>query len=60
MNDRLIDNPQTPSNKFSVVKCVVCNSFGSLSYGRKICHACKGKGYIVINNKTGMSVESKK
>lgn len=29
-------------------RCVVCNSFGTLASGTKICHACKGKGYILI------------
>ena len=29
-------------------RCVVCNSFGTLSSGTKICHACDGKGYILV------------
>ena len=29
-------------------KCPVCNGFGSLKWGSKICHACHGKGYVVI------------
>jgi DnaJ-class molecular chaperone len=29
-------------------KCPVCNSFGTLKYGTVTCHACKGKGYILI------------
>jgi len=29
-------------------RCVVCNSFGSLANGTKVCHACDGKGYILI------------
>lgn len=28
--------------------CPVCNSFGTLSYGKKVCHGCGGKGYILI------------
>lgn len=31
-------------------KCPVCNGFGTLQYGKKTCHACAGKGYIVIDN----------
>ena len=31
-------------------KCPVCNGFGTLKSGTLICHACKGKGYIVIDN----------
>jgi DnaJ-class molecular chaperone len=45
------------SQKFSVHKCAVCNGFGTLSYGKKVCHGCNGKGYVVINNDTGMPVE---
>lgn len=29
-------------------RCVVCNSYGTLSSGTKICHGCGGKGYIII------------
>ena len=28
--------------------CPVCNSFGTLKYGTVKCHACEGKGYILI------------
>jgi DnaJ-class molecular chaperone len=28
--------------------CPVCNGFGTLQYGKKICHGCEGKGYILI------------
>lgn len=31
-------------------KCPVCNGFGSVNYGKMICHACKGKGYILVPN----------
>ena len=31
-------------------KCPVCNGFGSLQYGKKVCHACNGKGYVVVDN----------
>lgn len=30
-------------------KCVVCNGFGTLKYGEKVCQACDGKGYIIVN-----------
>lgn len=30
-------------------KCVVCNGFGTISYGKKLCHACDGKGYILVD-----------
>lgn len=48
MEDRQIDNPITQVHS---EKCPVCNGFGTLKYGRILCHACKGKGYIVIPNK---------
>jgi len=31
-------------------KCPVCSGFGTLKYGEKVCHACNGKGYVVIKN----------
>lgn len=31
-------------------KCPVCNGFGTLKYGEIVCHACKGRGYILIPN----------
>jgi DnaJ-class molecular chaperone len=34
-------------------RCPVCNGFGSLKYGEKICQACKGLGYVIINQKDG-------
>ena len=29
-------------------KCPVCSGFGNLKYGEIVCHACGGKGYILI------------
>ena len=51
--DGRMDN-QTP--KFSAQKCPVCNGFGTLRYGQRVCQACKGKGFVVINNETGLPV----
>lgn len=31
-------------------KCVVCNGFGTLKWGEKVCQACKGKGFIFVPN----------
>lgn len=28
--------------------CPVCNGFGSLRFGTKICQACKGLGYVLV------------
>lgn len=36
---------------YTPVKCVVCNGFGTLSYGSKVCPACGGKAYILVPNK---------
>ena len=33
------------------VKCVVCNGFGTVSSAKKVCHACDGKGYILVEAK---------
>ncbi len=30
------------------VRCVVCNGHGDLNYGKKICHACSGRGFLII------------
>ncbi|MBM3703289.1 MAG: hypothetical protein FJW63_09990 [Actinobacteria bacterium] len=33
-------------------KCPVCNGWGTVSFQRKQCHACMGKGYILIPAET--------
>lgn len=43
--------------KFTAQKCPVCNGFGTLKYGAKTCQGCFGKGFITINNKTGLPVK---
>ena len=30
-------------------RCVVCSGFGTLKSGTLICHACGGKGYVVVD-----------
>jgi len=30
------------------MKCVVCNGFGTVNWGKATCHACKGCGYILV------------
>jgi len=42
--------------KYSAQKCPVCNGFGTLKYGAIKCHGCHGKGFVVINNETGLPV----
>lgn len=29
-------------------QCPVCNGFGTLRHGTKICQGCEGKGYILV------------
>lgn len=31
-------------------KCPVCNGFGTLSKNKITCHACTGKGYVLVDN----------
>lgn len=44
------------TSRYTPHKCVVCNGFGTLKYGSKICQACNGTGAVVIDNLTGMLV----
>lgn len=34
--------------KYMPVKCVVCNGHGTVGYAKRICHGCKGKGFILV------------
>ena len=52
----MIDTKIEP--KYIPFKCVTCNGYGSISYGKYICKACKGKGIIVINQETGLQVNN--
>ena len=47
----MIDRQNDESNGFVALKCPVCNGFGTVSFKRITCHACGGKGYVVINLK---------
>jgi DnaJ-class molecular chaperone len=29
-------------------KCPVCNGHTTVNFGRKVCEACKGKGYLIL------------
>lgn len=50
----MISNEQPKINDTKIIatrlpfKCPVCGGFGTLQYGKKTCHGCEGKGYIVI------------
>lgn len=44
---------ETDSNlkpAYTPIKCVVCNGFGSVNWGKAKCHACDGQGYILVPN----------
>lgn len=51
----ITEEPLDPTNhneiriKLIPFKCVVCNGFGTLRFGKQICHACDGKGYILVD-----------
>ena len=34
--------------KWIPIKCPNCNGYGSVSYGKKVCHVCKGLGYLKV------------
>jgi len=46
--NQIID-PKKLVPKIIPFKCVNCNGYGTVQYGKKICHSCKGKGYILVN-----------
>ena len=29
-------------------RCPVCNGFGTINYGKATCHACNGRGYVLV------------
>lgn len=47
----------TEENKpFTAQKCPNCNGYTTVSFGKRICPVCKGKGAVVIDNMTGKLV----
>lgn len=47
----------TNALRFIPTKCPVCNGFGTVKHGELICGACDGKGFIVIDQTTGLTVK---
>lgn len=45
---------------YEPVKCVVCTGFGSVNWGKQVCHACDGKGYILIPTERDEREEAKR
>lgn len=59
MNNTMKDEIIEKENTFEVHRCVVCNGFGTLKFGTIKCHACNGKGYIIVDKLTGLPVEDR-
>lgn len=49
------DDPK--EQRFTPFKCPNCNGYGTVSYGKKTCNVCHGKGMVVIDQKTGLQVD---
>ena len=39
---------ETTRTKYHAEKCPVCNGFGTLKYGEKVCQGCVGRGYVIV------------
>lgn len=39
-------------------KCVVCNGFGTVKHGQLQCHGCKGKGFVIVDQRDDIDGES--
>lgn len=46
MTEKIIATQVKP--KYTAQKCPVCNGWGTVSYRQVTCHACKGRGFILI------------
>ncbi len=46
MTEEIITNQIKP--RYIAQKCPVCNGWGTVSYKQVTCHACEGKGFILI------------
>jgi DnaJ-class molecular chaperone len=46
MSEETLTVKLTPEN--FAQRCPVCNGHGDLNYGKKVCHGCGGKGYLVL------------
>lgn len=43
--------------RFIPFKCVNCNGFTTVGYDKRVCPTCKGKGFITVDQETGLSVD---
>ncbi len=44
----MIEQNISTKPKYTAQKCPVCSGFGTVSFKRIACHACNGRGYILI------------
>ena len=51
MTDK-IEKIITPTKEYAPKKiaqrCPVCNGFGTLTHMKRVCHGCRGKGYVLV------------
>lgn len=52
MKDTSDEQIEEATINYVAQKCPVCNGWGTVSFKRIICHACEGKGYLLIPKKT--------
>lgn len=47
---------EEPKIRFLPIRCPNCNGYGTVTSKRLTCHSCKGKGFVVIDQETGLAV----
>lgn len=52
-----IEKIERPKLSNIAQKCVVCNGFGTVSHRRVKCHACKGCGYLIVDQEEHYAVK---
>jgi len=57
--------PQVVTNPNAIIechaeRCPVCSGHGSVNYGKQMCHACNGRGYLVLPNTIGVMPKKEK
>jgi len=45
LNTKLVTPKKVP------IRCPVCSGFGTVNWGKKKCHGCEGKGYVLVDAK---------
>ena len=56
----MTDKQTETSPKYSAQRCPVCNGFGTVSNKRVKCHGCSGRGFVTIDNESGLPVLERK